>query len=269
MDTLAAAGFDAWAFDFAGFGHSERYAEMDASPDGHEPLGRVAAAATQLTRVLEFVVERSGEQPVSIIAHSWGTLVAGRVAQDQPHLVERLVFFGPIVQRRDVDLPIGMPQPESLGSWLPVSSDAQYRRFVADVPVGKGPVLHKRHFRPWAAAYLATDPTVTDRTPASVRVPAGPFADILDVWSGGFTYMPADVQAPTLIVRGEWDTWSTAADAAWLRNNRSHRATQEVVIPRATHVMHLEENRHLLYRATDRFLAHRQCPAEEEQACSS
>jgi pimeloyl-ACP methyl ester carboxylesterase len=268
IDTPAAAGFDPWAFDFAGFGHSGRYAEVDAPSDGRQPLGRVEVGAAQLTRVVEFVVERSG-RPVSIIAHSWGTLVAGRVAQEHPHLIDRLVYFGPIVPRPDGVLPTGMPQPGSLGSWLPVSVDAQYRRFVADVPVDQPPVLHDRHFRQWAAAYLATDPTSTNRTPASVRVPAGPFADILDAWCGASAYIPGAIQAPTLIVRGEWDTWSTTADAEWLVDNRPQRVTQDVVIPRATHVMHLEENRHQLYRAARRFLASGHHALEEEQACLS
>jgi pimeloyl-ACP methyl ester carboxylesterase len=269
MDTLAAAGFDPWAFDFAGFGRSGRYAEMDAPPNGLQPLGRVEAGAAQLTRVLKLVVQRSGRRPVSIIAHSWGTLVAGRVAQEQPHLIDRLIYFGPIVPSQDGVLPTGMPQPGSLGSWLPVSIDAQYRRFVADAPAGEPAVLNERHFRLWAAAYLATDPTSTGRTPASVRVPAGPFADILDAWCGASSYLPGAIRAPTLIVRGEWDSWSTAADARWLLDNRPQLATQDVVIPRATHVMHLEENRHLLHRVTQQFLASRQCAIEEEQACLS
>jgi hypothetical protein len=48
----------------------------------------------------------------------------------------------------------------------------------------------------------------------------------------------------------------TDADAAWLRD--AMRDTRDVKIPRATHLMHLEENRYALYRQTEKFLNERE-----------
>src|ERR1700759_1127213 len=44
-DALCDAGFDVWAFDFQGFGHSDRYAEMDMEPNANLPLCNAADAA--------------------------------------------------------------------------------------------------------------------------------------------------------------------------------------------------------------------------------
>src|SRR5262244_3453447 len=37
-DALCAAGFDVWGLDFHGFGHSDRYPEMEDPPDAHAAL---------------------------------------------------------------------------------------------------------------------------------------------------------------------------------------------------------------------------------------
>ncbi|MBI2740434.1 MAG: hypothetical protein HYX38_28295 [Rhodospirillales bacterium] len=48
LDDWTARGFDAWAFDFAGFGDSDRYPEMGEPADRHAPLGRAPEAALQV-----------------------------------------------------------------------------------------------------------------------------------------------------------------------------------------------------------------------------
>src|SRR5687767_496517 len=48
LDDWHARGFDAWAFDFAGFGESGRYDAMSEPADRRLPLGRAPAAANQI-----------------------------------------------------------------------------------------------------------------------------------------------------------------------------------------------------------------------------
>src|SRR5258708_1575192 len=43
LDDWNARGFDAWAFDFAGFGESGRYCAMTEPPHRHPPLCRAPA----------------------------------------------------------------------------------------------------------------------------------------------------------------------------------------------------------------------------------
>jgi pimeloyl-ACP methyl ester carboxylesterase len=252
-DELAAAGLDVWAFDFRGFGRSDRYPQQDADPGGTGPLGRAVGpggAGEQLLAVLEHVVTVRGGGRVSLLAHSWGTLVAGLAAAARPDVVDRLALFGPITRRE----PGRRTGPHGLGGWYPLTAREQHDRFVGDVPAGLSPVL-TREFDRWARDWLATDPTAAARRPASVRVPAGPSADIAAAWSGHLPYDPAGVQAPTLVVRGAWDSRTTDADAAWLLGALTRAPLRRhVKIRRGTHLLHLEAGRHALHRETAAFL---------------
>lgn len=251
MDHLANAGFDAWAFDFHGYGASSRYREMNEAPTTNEPLGRTPIAAEQIDAVARFVLARTNRDRLHLIAHSWGTQPAASFASRQPERIDRLVLFAPILRR---ELP-NLPSPESLPAYRFWTIEEQWNRFVEDVPKGHPAVLLKRHFERWAPAYLATDPASASRTPPSVITPAGPQADILASWSGTLPYEPAAIGAATLVVRGEWDSLCTDADVQWLRATFRRGVTlRDTKIPKATHLMHLEEARVDLYRATRAFL---------------
>lgn len=244
-DDLNDAGFGVFGLDFAGYGGSARYPE-DA---GAGVRGRADEAAAQIERAVRFIIRETGASRVSIIAHSWGTVAAGRFAGAHPELVDKLVFFGPIAQR---DEPAS-PDPVPVYNF--VTTDAQHARFRGGVPAGEAPVLAEADFPAWAQAYLDSDPQSRTRTPASVKVPAGPDVDADEAWSGHLPYDPALIRAPTLIVRGAWDAVTTDADVAWLRHALSGSAgVADVSVPRATHLMHLEEGRVALYAATRAFL---------------
>jgi len=106
-----------------------------------------------------------------------------------------------------------------------------------------------------ASSYLDTDPASRTRSPAAVKVPSGAFRDIHDVWAGELAYDPARLRAPVAIVRGEWDGMCPDADARWLFDALSASPMRrDVKIGRATHLMHLEQNRFALYREAETFL---------------
>lgn len=250
-DELCAAGFHVWGLDFHGFGNlSDPYPEMAEPAELHGPLGRAESASRQLESAMLFIAEHHGVSRVSLIAHSWGTMVAGRFAGRSPELVDRLVFFGPIAQRlRD-----GTPQ--RLPAWRLISLKDQWDRFVADVPQGEAPVLSKGHFEDWGERYLDVDPESRARSPATVKTPSGAFQDIFDAWGGRLAYDPALVRAPVAIIRGEWDSYCTDDDARWLFDAfKASPVRRDVKISRATHLMHLEENRYALYREAETFLS--------------
>src|SRR5580693_9128687 len=89
-DELSDAGFHVWGLDFHGFGDfSDPYPDLDR----HTPLGRTADASRQLEQAVCFILSRHGVSRLSLIAHSWGTMVAGHFAGRCPELVDRMVFF--------------------------------------------------------------------------------------------------------------------------------------------------------------------------------
>lgn len=257
-DALCAAGFHVWGLDFRGFGGlSDPYPEMAAPAERHPPLGRAADASRQLEQAVRFIAAHHGIARLSLIAHSWGSIVAGHFAGRCPELVERLVFFGPIAQRPRRTDPVRLP------AWRLISLKDQWDRFVADVPPGESPVLSQRHFAEWGETYLDVDPQSRSRTPARVKTPSGAFQDIFDAWAGVLAYDPGRVRAPVAIIRGEWDGMCTDEDAAWLwRALDASPLRRDVKIGRATHLMHLESGRFALYRETEAFLSGRDLAPE-------
>lgn len=250
MDDLRARGFDVWAFDFAGYGGSDRPAAMYAASKDVRPFSRAPEAADQIERVVRHVLKMSGRRHLSIIAHSWGTLPAGLFAGQRPELVERLVLFGPVALRRGetADVPGVAARP--------VSAADQWQSFQSGMPAGHASPIDRSLFDDWAKIYLASDPESGARTPPSVMAPTGPQADIGAAWSGCFPYDPASVRALTLIVRGEWDSVTQDADAVWLTKSLVNvpGGARDVKLPQGAHRMHLETNRQALFDAVGAFL---------------
>jgi pimeloyl-ACP methyl ester carboxylesterase len=248
-DNLNAAGYHVWGLDFLGFGGSDRYPEMSRSPQDRSPLGRADVASQQIESAVQFIVEHHKVDRISIIAHSWGSMAVGLFAGRHSELVDRIVFFAPIAERRKSE------QAQHFSAWHLVSLQDQWDRFVEDVPPRDTPVLSKKHFEEWGPLYLQTDRESRTRSPHSVKVPSGPVQEIAEAQAGRLPYDPAIVKAPVVIIRGEWDHLVTDADACWffekLKNSPIKR---DVKISHATHLMHLERSRYALYRETQLFL---------------
>ncbi|KXL48467.1 hypothetical protein M433DRAFT_159197 [Acidomyces richmondensis BFW] len=251
-DELAAAGYHVWTLDFHGFGHfSDPYPEFKEKADSLVPLGRTCDASKQLEASVRFILAHHGIERVSLIAHSWGTMVAGHLASHYPALIDRLVLFGPIAVREPMST-----NTTRFPGWRLVSLKEQWVRFTETVPANESPVLLSWEFDEWGERYLDIDPLSRMRTPAAVKVPCGPIQDISDAWAGKFPYDPKLVKAPVAIIRGEWDNMSTDADARWFFDQfTSAPVRRDIKISRATHLMHLETSRKVLYRETEAFLA--------------
>lgn len=248
-DELCDQGFDVWGLDFLGFGGSDRYPEMAEPAERNGVLGSAGIAGRQVEHAVRWICAHHNVPRISIIAHSWGTIAAGRFACVCPELVDRLVFFGPVTWRA----PQG--EAQSYPAWRFVSLQDQWARFTAEVPKGEPPVLSRRQFDEWGPLYLDSDPDSRMHTPPSVRIPSGPWQDIADAGAGRLAYDPGLIRAPVSIIRGEWDSLATDADARWLFDAlRASPLRRDVKISRATHLMHLEEGRYALYREAEAFL---------------
>jgi pimeloyl-ACP methyl ester carboxylesterase len=149
-----------------------------------------------LEQAVRFILAHHAVPHLSLVAHSWGTMVAGHFAGRCPDLIDRMVFFGPIAQRSPLaDAP-------RLPAWRLITLQDQWDRFTVDVPPGEAPVLSRRHFDEWGEAYLDSDPAGRDRDPPAVKTPSGAFQDIFDAWAGSLSYDPGLIRAPVAIIRG-------------------------------------------------------------------
>lgn len=247
LDDWNARGFDAWAFDFAGFGESGRYAAMAEPAERHPPLGRAPESADQIVSVIELIRRETGRSRVSLVAHSWGSMPAALAAIARPDAIDRLILFGPIARRTMLATVPALP------AWSAVTNDAQHARFVEDVPKGHPPVLVG--FDRWAPAYLASDPGAAERTPPAVRIPNGPRADNMAAWAGTLAWDPGKLTRPLTIVRGAWDSLCRDGDAATILDAATAAPERrDLKLDAGTHLMHLETGRHALYDAVGRSL---------------
>jgi pimeloyl-ACP methyl ester carboxylesterase len=256
-DELVDAGFHVWGLDFQGFGASDPYPEMSQPAEYKPALGQAESASEQLEQATRFICNHHRIPKISIIAHSWGTIAAGLLAGRCPQLIERLVFFAPISRRQK------QAEPQNYPAWRLVSLQEQWERFTQDVPCGEPAVLNRQDFDEWGQLYLDTDAESQTRSPASVKIPSGPWQDIALAGAGQLAYDPANIRVPVGIIRGEWDKASTEADACWLFDALINSPVRRSVkISRATHLMHLEEGRFALYREAETFLNGNDLPSK-------
>lgn len=249
MDMLQDAGMDAWAFDFAGYGGSDRPRAFDNDAMAAPPYGTCEPAARQLGAVLQHIRRERPGTPIHVIAHSWGTLPAQQAAIDHPDLVSRLVLFGPVAVR-DGEAPSG-PAP----AWSLIDAAHQRPRQRSGLPGHEATPVGEDEIDRWCAAYLDSDPTSAQRTPRSAKVPNGPSADIGAMWVGQSLVDSAKIAQPVLIVRGEWDHVTTDADAARLFETLTGtRDKRDVKISGGNHWLHLQPRREALWAEALSFL---------------
>jgi pimeloyl-ACP methyl ester carboxylesterase len=250
-DALNDAGFDVWGFDFYGFGHSDRYPEMNDAPGNHAPLCQAGEAADQVAAAVRFILAHQALEKISFVTHSWGSMPAARFAGKHPALVDRLVLFGPIARRS----PRRYEKPPVFPAWRFVTLEDQWNRFIEDVPPHEPPVLSRSHFAEWGERYLDSDPESRSRDPAGVKTPLGPFSDIIKAWHGELAYDPGLVRSPVAIIRGAWDGLAADDDARCLFDAFSGAPTmRDIKISRGTHLMHLEAMRLALWQESIEFL---------------
>jgi pimeloyl-ACP methyl ester carboxylesterase len=244
-DALGAAGFDVWALDFYGFGHSDRYPEMNHPATDNPPLCVAQDAARQLVSAVRFILGHQSIEKLSLISHSWGAMPGCLFASSHPALVDQLVQFAPIGRRG----PRRYETPAKLPAWRIVTLEDQWNRFVEDVPAHEPPVLSRVHFEEWGRLYLDSDPESRTRDPAGVKTPLGPFSEIIRAWHGQLAYDPAQIRSPVAIIRGAWDGLIPDDDAHWLFEAFTQApAKRDIKIGRGTHLMHLEAMRPALWR---------------------
>lgn len=254
MDSIAGHGYDVYSMDVRGFGRSTRPPAMDRPAAENAPVVTTDDAVSDFEAVVDHIRQRRGVPRLNVMGWSWGTVIAGAYAANNPDNVERLVMYAPLWLRR---IPGGLRVSGPMGAYRTVTLEAAKQRWLTGVAHDRQKdLIPPAVLESWWAANMAADPVGAKASPPCVRAPNGLLVDGFKYWEADARYYdPAAIRAPVLMVVGEWDVDTPVymAQAILARLTASPRK-RLVIIGEGTHHLMLERNRLQMFREVQAFL---------------
>jgi pimeloyl-ACP methyl ester carboxylesterase len=248
MDFLAASGYDVYSIDVRGYGGSTRPAEMHAPAEANPPVVDTNTAIRDLGSAVSYVIERNALSRLNLIGMSWGGTVAGAYAARVPEHVNKLGLIAPQwVDERSISIDTG----GELGAYRTVSREAARERWL-----GAAPAEQRENLVPRGLLARWEETTFGADDAGPYRAPNGLVQDRRDYWAAGRAfYDPAEIEAPTLLIHGEWDR-DVPLDAtqAYFRRLTGAAYKRWIEIGQATHMLILERHRQQAFDAIAAFL---------------
>jgi pimeloyl-ACP methyl ester carboxylesterase len=240
---LALAGHRVYVMDARGYGKSTR-------PPA--PIARANIVVRDVDAVVEEIRGRLGVEEVALLGWATGSHWLGYCATLRPERVSHLILYNSLYGGSDRHSSIGkgssLEDPEHPGRFAAAEA---YRLSTAaslfpawdrSIPADdKAAWRDPDVARAYAREALSSDPTSGSRTPPSFRAPSGALEDSFYQASGRQLWDASLIQSAVLVIRSENDFWSRPEDRETLREHLTHaRAVRVVVIPGATHFVHLD-----------------------------
>ncbi len=256
MRYLARSGWDTFALDLEGYGGSTRPTSMDAPsafPNDEAP-GRTDVTVENLSRVVDFVRELRGVDKVHLLGWSFGaTLETPLYTIQHSDKVAKLVLFGANYQgwgrsKEEVAKRVDsynnakyvLGNPASIERWAGLGTKSEF--------------VEPRIFDAYRKAHRASDPK-SGELAGTVRAPRGRHVD-LELKEPHFE--AAKITVPTLVIRGEFDTFAKRDDNKALFDSLGGERNEFVEIPGAGHFLHFEKTNSQFYSALLEFLNRKQ-----------
>ena len=186
------------------------------------PVDSNLLGAEQMVADLEAVRRFFELERMTLIAHSFGSILVGRYAEAHPERVERLVFFGAVAPRRvdAVDLAraaVSPPDPalaERMGTVLESLLSGSSSDPVADCreyeAIGREMALARGETGAWRGTNCAMPPeAIRYYFQYTAQLSPRSFGD----WD--FTETLAELEAPLLVIHGDRDPRAVAAQRQW------------------------------------------------------
>ena len=231
----------AFALDIRGYGDSDRPPEMNEPPEENDPPVRADLAANDTADALGFVHNRF--DTVHLVGVSWGTNVCGRLIERDDPDVASLVQCAP-VYRTPYDVEDGLA---ALG--LDSDLDAYYYQDRETVESRQGEDADALFEAIWRTQVESNQGVDENRYMAQT----GALADFADCCADDPPYDAANIDVPTLVIRGSADAISRRADATALYDELADDAAEYAELAGADHYAMHGERRHALYDAVNAF----------------
>lgn len=220
---FAHRGFSVWLLDIAGYGQSGEV-EDGFTPDTDYAVEDVLAAAT-------LILEHEGRKSLDVLGWSWGTVVAGRFAAENPELVRKLVLYAPIVAGLgDVDV----EDEFNHNTWIHAAGDFQKNK---DGSIN----------------YSITEPEVVSTFQSNCwrydkdSSPNGGRRDLLVAPSERL--IPAeDIDVPALIIAGSKDPYVSPELCREAFKTLKNKASRLEIVDGAGHIMMIEKPYYKAFR---------------------
>jgi pimeloyl-ACP methyl ester carboxylesterase len=215
-DWLVKRGYVVYMGDYRNYGGSTREPTMDEPASKNLPVTRSYLALRDIEAMVNYIKRTRNVQKVTLIGWSWGAMMGGYYASLHSENVQKLVMYAPLYDFND------------------------------HTNLGPGSGLQNKR---------KTDPTSNSRTPPSLRAPNGVLEDSFYQATGRRLWHAANIYAPTLVIAGQFDTWSFSEDREGLMRDLVHAPVKKsVLIPDATHFVLFEKNRMQFFEEILKFM---------------
>ena len=230
MNVFARWGFDVWTMDHENYGKSGR---TSGNSD-------IASGAQDLKAAMQVVTRETGRRRRISWANHPAALRAGLYATTEPDHVDRLVLAA--FTYKGTESPTLKKRAEQLEYFRSHNMRKRDRAMIESI-----------FTRDKAGT---TDPAV-GKILADVELQFGdqvPTGTYLDMTANLPVVDPKKVQAPVLLVRGEYDGIATVEDLFDFYRQLPHGDKQLVILPNTAHSVAVAINRHLFWHAVRGFL---------------
>jgi pimeloyl-ACP methyl ester carboxylesterase len=221
MDFLANNGYDVWAIDIHGYGHSDK---TDKDWSG------VQSAAADIAAAVEFIAKLRGVSRVDLLGWSAGTQRVGVYAMRHPDRVAKLILYAPHWKGTASYRERVRKRIENGGKPLAQyrsNTEAAARGDFVEGALALDPQYEEDVVAAYAKEALQTDPQSPNAFVDNANLP------ILD---------PLQITVPTMLIHGEYDYAAAEEDLLPFFAQLGTRDKQYVLLPHGGHALILEKD---------------------------
>ncbi len=230
MNVFARWGFDVWTMDHENYGKSGR---TSGNSD-------IASGAQDLKAAMQVVARETGQSKAHFMGESSGALRAGLYATIEPEHVDRLVLAA--FTYKGTESPTLKKRAEQVEYYRTHNMRKRDRAMIESIFT-----RDKAGTTEPAVGKILADAEL----PFGEQVPTGTY---LDMTANLPVVDPTKVQAPVLLVRGEFDGIATVEDLFDFYRQLPHGDKQIVILPNTAHSVAVAINRNLFWHAVHGFL---------------